>query len=252
MKISIITVCYNSIVTLETTIKSVINQSYSDIEYIVVDGGSTDGTLDLIDKYKKFIDKTISGPDSGIYDAMNKGILMASGDLIGILNSDDFFYDNKVISRIVEYHLKNSIDISVGNIVQHNDNKIIRIYSSKKWLPEKLKIGFMPPHPSMFVKKSIYDEYGLYKLNYLVAADYELMIRFFIKHNLSWGHNGITTTKMLIGGVSSSGLKSYRQITKDILQGFSENNIKVFKLFIKLRVIYKLIEFIKIKKLNAK
>ena len=252
MKVSIITVSFNSGNTIKKTLESVKNQDYSDIELIVIDGKSYDSTVSIINEYKSYVDKFVSESDEGIYDAMNKGIAMATGALIGILNSDDYLYDNKVITNIVKYHKNNILDISVGNVTQFNIKRTIRTYSSKNWSPNKLKYGFMPPHPAVFVKKHVYDKFGLYKLNYGIAADYEIMIRFFLLYNITWGYSGITTTKMLIGGVSSSGLKSYRQITKDILQGFSENNIKVFKLFIKLRVIYKLIEFIKIKKLNAK
>lgn len=243
LKVSIITVSFNSCNTIKKTFESVKNQNYNDIELIVVDGGSTDSTISVIEEYKFCIDKFISEPDHGIYDAMNKGILMSTGDLIGILNSDDFLINDSVITKVVKYHKNNNVDISLGNIVQFKNNISKRTYSSRKWTPKRLKLGLMPPHPSMFVKKDIYDRYGLYKLNYKIASDYEIMIRFFLRYGISWGYSGVTTTKMLMGGVSSSGVKSYKQITKDIYQGFSENNINFCRFSVQFRLIYKLFEF---------
>ena len=153
MKISIITVCYNSVATLEKTILSVAEQTYKNIEYIIVDGNSNDGTIDIIQNNQDKITKWISEPDKGLYDAMNKGIAMATGDIVGILNSDDTFYSKTVLAQIATFHNTNAIDASVGTIMQHKENgKVVRVYSSKYWTPEKLKIGFMPPHPSIFFK----------------------------------------------------------------------------------------------------
>ena len=250
MKVTIITVSYNSGNTIRKTLESVKNQTYNDIEFLVIDGHSTDNTVSIVQEFDN-VDLFISEQDSGLYEAINKGVLLANGELIGILNSDDVFFDNYVISNVVEYHKHYKVDISVGDIVQYkNDiqnkkNKIVRFYSSKNWTPKVLKYGYMPPHPSMFVKKHIYSEFGLYKLNYLIAADYEIMIRYFLKNNVSWGYSGITTTKMLTGGVSTSGLKSYKMITKDIFQGFSENDIKFSKISVCFRFIFKIIELIK-------
>ncbi len=176
MKITIITVCYNSAATLEKSILSVAGQTYKNIEYIIVDGNSKDETIAIIKKYEDKITKWISEPDQGLYDAMNKGIAMATGDLIGILNSDDTFYSNTVLSAIAAFHTQNSIDASVGNIVQHKeDGKVVRVYSAKYWKPEKLKMGFMPPHPSIFFKRELFDTLGNYELGYTIGADYELI-----------------------------------------------------------------------------
>ena len=159
MKISIITVCFNSVATIEKTIKSVLSQTYENIEYIIVDGSSKDGTLEIIKKYENKITKWNTEPDKGLYDAMNKGIHLSSGDLVGILNSDDIFTDVFVLENIAKFHQENDIDISVGNITQFNKvGKPVRKYSSKNWTPENLKIGFMPPHPSLFFKRELIDE----------------------------------------------------------------------------------------------
>lgn len=246
MKISIITVCYNSAATIEKTLQSVASQTYNNIEYIVVDGNSNDGTLAIIEKYNHLITKWISEPDKSLYDAMNKGIQMATGDLIGILNADDTFFQNNVVAQIAAFHTKNTIDASVGNIVQiAGDGKIIRKYSAAKWKPEKLKIGFMPPHPAIFFKRELFKKYGNYPLNYVIAADYELVIRFFLKHKIAWKYSGITTTRMLRGGLSSSGFKSYTLISKEVGIAFNANKIDYSPLKVHLRVFWKVLGLFK-------
>lgn len=245
MKISIITVCYNSAATLEKTIHSVAGQTHYNIEYIIVDGNSTDGTLDIIKKHEDKIFKWISEPDKGLYDAMNKGIAMATGDVIGILNSDDTFYSNEVVASVAAFHKNNNLDASVGNIMQHKENgRLIRVYSSKYWSPEKLRIGFMPPHPSIFFKRELFDRLGFYELGFIIGADYELITRFFLKEKISWKYSGITTTAMLVGGLSSSGTSSYTLITKEIQKALEMNGI-VFSFFkIKMRFVWKIIGFL--------
>lgn len=246
MKISIITVCYNSANTIEKTIHSVGNQTYCNIEYIIVDGGSSDGTLEILDKNSDVITIWISEPDKGLYDAMNKGIAMATGDLVGILNSDDTFKSNTVLEELAEFHTSNRIDASIGNIIQHNDNnEIIRLYSSKNWKPEKLSVGFMPPHPSIFFKRDLFDKYGLYDLSFKIGSDYELITRFFLKNRISWKYSGITTTSMLVGGVSSSGYSSYKLITQEIKKALKMNGVSFSPWIINSRFAWKIIGFIK-------
>ena len=243
MKLSKITVCYNSATTIEKTILSVANQTYKNIEYIIIDGNSKDNTIEIIKRNEDKISKWISEPDKGLYDAMNKGIAMATGDLIGILNSDDTFYSNTVVEEVANFHSQNTIEASVGTIVQHKDSeKIVRVYSSKKWNPEKLKIGFMPPHPSIFFKKELFEKYGNYVLGFKIGADYELITRFFLKNKIIWKYSGITTTSMLVGGLSSSGAQSYKLITKEIQKALTMNGIP-FK--IKMRFFWKIIGFLK-------
>lgn len=246
MTVSIITVCYNSEATLLKTFASVNNQTYSNIEYIVVDGGSTDSTLQLIKDNQSKITQWISEPDQGLYDAMNKGLEMATGDIVGILNSDDTFLNDKVIEEVAKFHSSNDIDASVGNIIQHKPSgKVTRVYSSKNWNPQKLKIGFMPPHPSIFFKTNLFQELGNYKLGFVIGSDYELITRFFLKHKISWKYSGITTTAMLVGGLSSSGAASYKLITKEIQKALSMNDIAFNPNKIKLRFIWKLIGVLK-------
>ena len=245
MKISIITVCFNSAKTLEDTFKSVKSQTYQDIEYIVVDGGSKDETIEIIKKYEKIISSWISESDKGLYDAINKGIEKASGDFIGILNSDDVFYSNNTIQDLINFlEQQKDVDAIIGDIVQVKNNKIIRKYSSKNWTPNKLRLGFMPPHPSIFIKKSVYNKLGLYKLGYKIAADYELIIRYFLKNKINFKYSGIITTKMLVGGASSSGASSYKIITNEVQRAFNENDLNYSKFRVKYRVIWKLMDYI--------
>lgn len=246
MKISIITVCYNSAKTIEKTFQSLQSQTYKNIEYIVVDGMSSDPTSDIIENNKDIISKYVSESDKGLYDAMNKGIQLATGDIVGILNSDDIFTDDYVLENIAKFHSENNIEASVGNIIQFNEEgKTVRKYSAKNWNPEKLKIGFMPAHPAIFLKKELFNKFGDYQLDFIIAADYELITRFFLKHNISWKFSNITTTSMLIGGVSSSGVSSYQLISKEIKKAMIINNINFSYLQVKLRFFWKIIGFLK-------
>ncbi len=245
MKVSIITVCFNSEKTIEATILSVFNQSYHNIEYIIVDGNSTDKTIAIISKHGTKISSWISEYDKGLYHAMNKGICMSSGDLIGILNSDDIFVSNSVIDKIVGFHKNYDIDASIGNVIQYNaKGDLMRVYSSKNWLPNKLRFGYMPPHPSIFFKRELFENFGMYDIGFDIAADYELIIRFFLKKKITWKYSGITTTSMLVGGISSSGFNSYRKITKEIQKALTLNNVNYSVAILRLRFFWKINEFL--------
>ncbi len=245
MKISIITVCYNSQDTIEKTFQSVQNQTYKNIEYIVVDGGSSDATLKVVEKYRDLVSKFVSEPDDGLYDAMNKGIEMATGDLVGILNSDDIFTNTHVLDNVAKFHLANSVEASVGNILQFNkEGKTIRKYSARNWQPEKLKIGFMPAHPAIFFNRYLFKKYGNYQLDFISGADYELIIRFFLRNKITWKYSNITTTSMLIGGISSSGFKSYILISREIKKALEINNIEFSYIKVLLRVFWKIKGFL--------
>lgn len=245
MKISIITVCYNSSATIEETLKSVQAQTYKDIEYIIIDGNSKDKTLDIVNQYKDIVSILVSESDKGLYDAMNKGIQLATGDYVGILNSDDTFYEPQTIEKVANFLKENPLDACIGDIVQHKNGKIIRKYSSKDWNPEKLKIGFMPPHPSIFFKRSLFNKYGVYTLGYKIAADYELIIRYFLKQNISFKYSNIITTSMAVGGESSSGYVSYKKITEEVDKAFKDNQIVYSPFKVKYRFIWKLLGYLK-------
>jgi glycosyltransferase involved in cell wall biosynthesis len=229
IKVSIITVVYNNQSTIDYAIQSVLNQDYPNIEYIVVDGNSTDATVEKIQSYKENITHFISEPDKGIYDAMNKGLNLASGDIIGILNSDDFYADNNIISSIVNEFQEKRVDLVFGDIVfvkPENLDKITRYYSSDNFHPRKFAWGWMPAHPSCFLKQEIYEKYGYFKTDYKIAADYEIMTRFMSKYNISYSYIPKVFVKMRTGGVSSANVKSNWILNEEIVRACRENGIK--------------------------
>lgn len=250
MKISIVTVCFNSIKFIENSILSVVNQSYQDIEYIIIDGGSTDGTIDVIKKYDNYIYKWISEADNGIYDAMNKGISLATGDIIGILNSDDSFFNNNVISEISSFFLSNiSLDAVISNIVFiNNHNKIIRYYSSQNWKTIKFAWGFMPPHPSFFCKRKFFENLGAYKTDYKIAADFELLLRYLQIHKIKFQYIPLITTKMRMGGASTKNLMSILTLNKEIRRACLQNHVYTNYVMIYLKYFSKIFEFLNFKK----
>ncbi|PHR50808.1 glycosyltransferase family 2 protein [Cycloclasticus sp.] len=240
MRVSIITVCYNSSQYISSAIDSVLSQSYIDIEYIVVDGGSTDETLSIINKSANMIQHIISEPDSGIYDAMNKGVALATGDIIGVLNSDDFYPNPDVISDVVDIFNENTdIDLLLGNVdfvTAENLVKPVRTYSSFNFAPWKMRFGFMPAHPATFVKKSVYEEVGLYKLGYQIAADFDMFVRMLVGHKCRYVKLDKTLVRMRMGGVSTSGLKSYWISTKEMMRSLEENGVYSNFVFIFVRL----------------
>lgn len=228
MKISIITVVWDNHETIKDAIDSVLGQTYENIEYIVVDGLSTDGTVEVVRSYGNKIDKFLSEPDQGLYDAMNKGIALSTGDIVGILNSDDFYIDEFVIEKIVnEFKEKkvNSVFADLIFVKPENINKTVRYYDSGHFTPEKFAYGWMPAHPTFFVRKDAYTKYGNFKLDYKIAADYELLTRFLSKYKISYSYIKEPIIKMRIGGVSTSGIKSNYILNKEIIRACKENGI---------------------------
>ena len=228
MKVSIITAAYNSDTYIQSCITSVGEQDYPDIEYIIIDGKSTDATLDIIKLNEKNISKWVSEPDYGIYDAINKGIKLANGDIIGILNSDDFFSDKNVVSRIVKAFKENGVDIIYSDLdfVDSEDTeKVIRHYSSKYFKPWMFRFGFQPAHPTFYTYRSKFNEYGYYKPDLKIAGDFELLLRFFYKNRLSYTYINDNWVKMRLGGASTSGIRSIMKLNKEILKAFKVNDL---------------------------
>ena len=210
MKISIITVSFNSVNTIDDTFMSVFSQDYNEIEYIVVDGGSNDGTLDIVEKYESKIAHIISEPDKGIYDAMNKGISIASGDIIGILNSDDIYPKKDTISSVVSQFKKTKCQSIYGDLQYvnaKNINKVFRYWQANPYNKSNFKFGWMPPHPTFFVLKSVYDLFGTFNLNLSSSADYEIMFRFLYKHEISVQYLPKVLVKMRVGGQSNESIR---------------------------------------------
>ena len=228
MKVSLITGSFNSVSTISDTIESISSQDYLDIEYIIIDGNSKDGTVEVIKSHNQKITKWISEPDSGIYDAMNKGIAMATGEVIGILNSDDFYSNNQIISHVAKAFEDEKVDAVFGDLVFVDPldlTKIVRKYSSKKWNPKKLAWGFMPAHPTFFVRRKYYESLGVFKTDYKISADYELLIRFLLVHKLNYRYLPLNMVIMRKGGVSSKGLMSNVILNREIVRGCRENGI---------------------------
>jgi glycosyltransferase involved in cell wall biosynthesis len=234
LKISIITVCYNSGLTLENAIKSVLVQNYLDIEHIIIDGGSTDGTALILKKYKGLIAKVVSEPDDGIYDAMNKGIGMATGDAIGILNSDDFYASNDVIKNLVKAFTKET-DMVIGDVAfvdRVNVQKRLRYVSGSGFSPWLMRFGWMPPHPATFIRKDVYKVFGRYKTDFAIAADYEFFVRTLVVGCLRTVHTSKVLVIMRDGGASTGGFKSTLVISREILRALQENRVYSNPLFI--------------------
>jgi glycosyltransferase involved in cell wall biosynthesis len=251
MKVSIITVSYNSDEYIRNAIESVLSQDYKNIEYIIIDGGSADGTKDIVLSFNDRISCFISEKDDGIYDAMNKGISLATGDIIGLLNADDFYIDNQVISQIVRTFETHRVDSVFADIIyiDHKDfNHVIRYYDSSHFRPEKFAFGWMPAHPSFFVKKEIYRNSGLFKLDYQIAADFELLARFIYRDNISYKYIDKALVKMRKGGISTKNLYSNWILNKEIIRACRENRIKTNYLKIYSKYLLKIFEYINIRK----
>ena len=251
MKISIITATYNSGKTLRDTIESVLRQSYTDYEYIVKDGGSKDDTLEIVKAYAlKFGDKikAISEPDQGIYDAMNKGIQMATGDVIGILNSDDFYTSADALQVIADTFANNDIDATYGDIHFVNDDdlsKCVRYYSSAIFRRSFMRFGLMPAHPSFYCKKAVYEKYGSFDTSYKVAADFENLLRIIYVGNIKTKYIPKDFVTMRTGGASTAGLSSRTQIMKDHLRALKANGIYSNVFLLSLRYVYKVYELVR-------
>jgi len=211
MKISIITVCLNSDETIEDAIKSILAQSYDDIEYIIVDGGSSDETLSIIKKYENEITRYISEPDKGVYDALNKGLKLATGEVVGFLHADDFYATTETIKNVAKAFEHNNVDCLWGDLVyvgKENTEKIIRYWKSGKYKKNLFKRGWMPAHPTFFVKRRVYEKHGYFNTDFRIAADYEIMLRFLHKFNISSYYIPEVLVKMRVGGLSNRSLKN--------------------------------------------
>lgn len=229
MKVSIITITYNSESTLIETIDSVLNQTYKDIEYIIVDGASTDDTVSIVHSYKDRISKFISEKDNGLYHALNKGISLATGDVIGILHSDDFYTNHHIIENVVNTFKSTHADAVYADLFyvdKHDTNKIHRKWKSGNYKHGMFLQGWMPPHPTFFVKRSIYEKYGSFNLDLVSAADYELMLRFIHKHKIKMAYLPEFAIKMRVGGKSNVSLKNRIRANNEDRKAWKINGLK--------------------------
>lgn len=247
MKISIVTVSYNSAETIEFAIKSVLSQTYPEIEYIIIDGGSQDNTLNIVQNFNHKISIIVSEPDKGIYDAMNKGIRMASGDVIGVLNSDDLYADRNVLNDVMKCFIADEeLDILYGNLVyvsQYDTDKIVRKWYSKCYYDNFFESGNVPPHPALYVRSHVYHQAGIFDLKYKLAADYEFMLRIFKKHNFKSLYIGRLIVKMRLGGATNKNLTNILNGNKEILRSWKNNGLKAPIALMPLRIIKRLSQF---------
>lgn len=244
MKITIITATKNNAATLEKTIKSVVNQTFDNIEYIIVDGVSSDGSLNIIKKWVSLYPEKIryiSEPDNGVYNALNKGIAMSSGDIIGILHGNDYFSSNEVVERVATIMADKNIPFVYGDIHYiGKGGEMVRYYSSENYDCSMLKMGIAPPHPSFYVRRSILESYGAYKEDYLIGADFEMFVRLMLVNRLSGVYIPMDMVTMTIGGLST---RFYHQIitnNREKYRALKENSISVSPILLLKRYLYNL------------
>jgi glycosyltransferase involved in cell wall biosynthesis len=247
--ISIITATFNSAKTLKDTIQSVLRQTNKDFEYLIIDGGSTDETIDIVKSYESEFSgrlKWVSEKDQGIYDAMNKGIKMASGDVVGILNSDDYFTSDDILQTVDNAFKSHEIDAIYGDIHfirDGNPQKCVRYYSSRMFRPFWLRFGFMPAHPSFYCKREVFEKAGLYSLDYKIGADYEMMVRLFKKYRIMSQYINKDFVTMRTGGASNNNVRSRITLINEDVKACKENGVYTNSLFVMLKFMYKIFEF---------
>lgn len=253
MTISIITATYNSAKTVRDTFESVLAQTHKNIDYWVIDGGSKDATIDIIKEYEPQFNGRmhwISEPDKGIYDAMNKGIALTNGDIIGILNSDDFFFEDNVLQIINDAFEKEDTDCVFGNLVyvnHQNTDRIERIWKGSVYKQGKFKYGWAPAHPTFYVKKKCYEQYGTYDLSFKVSADFELMMRFLAKHKIKSKYIDKYFIRMRVGGESNGSFKNILIGNQNIMRAFKKNNVPSTPLYVVFRLLPKIIQQVSMK-----
>jgi glycosyltransferase involved in cell wall biosynthesis len=225
--ISIITIVYNNAQYVRGAIESVILQNYEYIEYIIIDGGSTDGTLEVINEYSNQISMIISEPDSGIYDALNKGLKVSTGDYVGFLHSDDFFIEKTLISDVVSLLQKSGAEFCFGNSILTNSitSKVVRYYQSGFFHPFLFRLGWMPPHPTCFYERKLHQEFGYYSTEYRIAGDFDFLTKVFMNRKVKWIHYDCVMVNMRLGGASNIGIKSKKIIASEIRQSLKNNHV---------------------------
>ena len=226
MKISVITACFNSENTIRSAIESVLSQDYENIEYIVVDGASTDGTLRIVNDYSERISRIISEPDKGIYDALNKGIEAATGDLVGFLHSDDLFADDSTLRTVAESaEGQDAVYGDLNYVSAHDTSHIVRRWKSKDFTPDLLKQGWMPPHPSLYLRRDIYRDQGGFDRSFRIASDYESVLRYFSQPDFKARYIPKVLVTMRLGGVSNGSLRGILRKMSEDYAALRKNNI---------------------------
>lgn len=257
MKISVITATWNSGRTISDTLRSVFNQSFTNVEHIIKDGGSKDDTLEICKSFEQKYYKDeckgrtiniLSDKDKGIYDAMNQGVKAATGDVIGILNSDDFYTSDDVLARVAEEFEKNpELEAVYGDIhfvKDENLKKCTRYFSSRYFRPWALRFGFMPAHPSFYVRREVYEKYGLYDLDFRISSDFEMMVRLFVKEKIRFKYINKDFVTMRAGGESTAGLEAKRKVNRDIAGSLKKHGVYSNQFFQSLRYFWRIGEIV--------
>lgn len=240
-----VTVCFNSAATIGDTLQSVLSQDFPEIEHIIVDGGSTDATLEIVQQYSHSIAKLISEPDKGIYDAMNKGIRAATGDAICMLNSDDMYASKRSLSLLALRMTEERTDTVFSDLVyvdRHDKTRKVRYYNSGRFNPARLKYGWMPAHPTFMCRREIYEKWGGYSLDYKVASDFEMMVRLYHRAKVSYSYIPSALVKMRTGGTSAPGLRNSLAINNEIVKACRSYGLRSNLAFQSLRVPAKILE----------
>ncbi len=246
MRFSIITACYNRASTIGGAIASVAGQTHREIVHIVVDGGSTDGTLDVVERHRASVAKLIPGPDKGAYGAFNKGVAASTGGVVGFLHSDDFYADRGVIARVADEMAARSLDALYGDVafVRASDvTEVVRVYSSRRFRPSRIGWGWMPAHPALFVRRRLFEEHGLFKTDYRIAADFEFVARIFSHPALRYRYRPEVLVNMRLGGLSTRGWKASLTLNREVLRACRENGIDTNYLKILSKYPAKILEF---------
>jgi glycosyltransferase involved in cell wall biosynthesis len=247
MKVTIITAAYNAAKTIDETLNSVARQSYPNVEHIIVNGASTDGTLSIIEQYRDKLAAVVSGPDHGVYDAMNKGLALASGEVVGFLNADDVYASKDVLSRVVSIMEREGLDALFGDVEffsPKDPTRTVRRYRSARFSPDQIALGWMPAHPALFLRRRVYERYGHFRTDYRIAGDFEYCARIFHGKTLVYRSLPETLVRMRTGGISTSGWRNTVLLNREVLRACRENGIdtNILKIFSKYPA--KLMEFL--------
>ena len=246
MKISVITVCYNSALTIKDTLESVALQRYKDFEHLIIDGGSKDGTLEIIRIWKGHPVRLISESDDGIYDAMNKGVRLATGDVVAFLNADDFYKDANVLGRVAKVMQAERLDALYGDVEffrPGQQDTVARRYNSGRFTAGRLGWGWMPAHPALFVRRALFERYGVFRTDYRIAGDFEFIARVFKHPELRHRHLPESLVRMQLGGVSTSGWRATLQLNREMMRACRANAIPTNWVKMLLRYPVKALEF---------
>lgn len=246
--VSVITVCFNSAATLERALTSVADQSWHNVEHIIIDGGSKDGTAEILARFRQTLAKVVSEPDHGIYDAMNKGLGLATGEIICFLNADDQYASPDVLSRVVLKMEECRLDALMGDVGffrAGNPGKLVRRYRSDRFHPERLAWGWMPAHPALFLRREVVERVGRFKTDYRIAGDFEFIVRAFADKNIRYQHIPEVLVKMQIGGISTAGFRAKVLLNKEVLRACRENAVSTNMLKILSKYPAKLLELVR-------